>query len=100
MAHPTKWFIEERVRALATMYLTRRKDLRLNFEEGDGGLDLVVEILRPEKSGRRMFGVELRGHAARIDRTGEQDAPGDHPRSGEIPRTPVSGLFSLFHDGR
>jgi len=58
-------FIDERVRALATMYLTRRKDLSLNFDEKEGGIDLLVDILpatgHDEEAGRRMFGVELKG---------------------------------------
>jgi hypothetical protein len=66
-------FIDERVRALATMYLTRRKDLSLNFDEKvkDAGIDLLVDVL-PAKAnghgdGRRMFGVQLKGANSSID---------------------------------
>ena len=57
-------FIDQRVRALAIMYLTRRKDLALNFDEKLGGIDLLVDILpakdHDEGAGRRMFGVDLK----------------------------------------
>lgn len=61
MSKQKQWFVAERVRALATMYLTRRRDLTLKFEDKDGGLDILVEIVQDERAGRRMFGVELRG---------------------------------------
>ena len=56
-----KWFIDERTRALATMYLTRRRDLILKYEGEDAGIDILVEIDERMKTGRRMFGVELKG---------------------------------------
>ena len=53
--------IGERVRALATMYLTRRSDLHVREVGEDLGYDLIVQIVRGNKSGLRQFGVELRG---------------------------------------
>jgi hypothetical protein len=57
-----------RTRALATMYLTRRDDLSLRFDENGSGLDLVVDIIAAkahgDHRGRRMFGVQLNGARA------------------------------------
>ncbi len=59
--------IGQRTLAMATMYLTRRKDLQLRYEVkvGQGKwvrtLDIVADILDPEKPGERKFGVELEG---------------------------------------
>jgi Domain of unknown function (DUF4365) len=56
-------YIEPRTRALATMYLTRRPDLILHYEDsaGDIRIDILVDIVNEKRTGRRMFGVELRG---------------------------------------
>ena len=43
------------------MYLTRRRDLILKYEGEDAGIDILVEIAQRAKTGRRMFGVELKG---------------------------------------
>ena len=65
MAAQGESFIHERACALATMYLTRRKDLSLHFDEKEQGIDLVVDILpakaQDDRAGRRMFGVQLKG---------------------------------------
>lgn len=54
-----EWFIAERTRALAMVYLTRRDDLALAPAGRESGLDLVVS-LKGER-GPRPFGVMLRG---------------------------------------
>jgi hypothetical protein len=54
-------FVAERVRALAVVYLTRRKDLIVTEETDDVGVDLWVTLNLEEKVGHRKFGVELRG---------------------------------------
>jgi hypothetical protein len=59
-------YIEPRIRALATMYLTRRPDLALHFEDRDTGIDILVDIVNKNRAGRRMFGVELRGTNAPV----------------------------------
>jgi hypothetical protein len=51
----------ERVRALATIVLTRRGDLSVVETKKDTGLDFHVYIDREEKPMRLMFGVLLRG---------------------------------------
>jgi len=54
-------FLGERVRALATIVLTRRGDLAIVETKKDAGLDFHVYIDREDKSMRLMFGVLLRG---------------------------------------
>jgi hypothetical protein len=57
-----KWFVGERTRALATVYLTRRDDLMVTKAGPGVGLEFLVFIT---KQGRepsvRQFGVFLRG---------------------------------------
>jgi hypothetical protein len=53
--------LAERVRALATVILTRRGDLTIVDTKRDTGLDLHVSIDREDKSMRLTFGVLLRG---------------------------------------
>ena len=55
-------FIGERVKDLAVMYLTRRTDLELKWQDSrDEWLDCIVEIKGKERPARRLFGVELSG---------------------------------------
>ena len=54
-------FLGERVRALATIVLTRRGDLSVVETKKDTGLDFHVYIDREDKPMRLMFGVLLRG---------------------------------------
>lgn len=56
-----KLLIAKRVRALAVMYLTRRRDLTVEEVREEIGLDLTVRFLPQDKEGIRQFGVELRG---------------------------------------
>jgi len=56
-------FIRERVRALATVVLTRRGDLTIKETKQETGLDLHVYIDREDKPMRLVFGVLLRGVA-------------------------------------
>ena len=53
-------FFAERVRALATVVLTRRGDLTLVETKKDTGLDFHVQIEREDKAMRLIFGVLLR----------------------------------------
>lgn len=60
-------FIAERVKDLAVMYLTRRKDLVVRWEENSPEwIDCVVEIKGKDAPSRRLFGVELRGTMAPV----------------------------------
>ena len=54
-------FLAERVRALATIILTRRGDLAIAETKRDTGLDFHVSIDREDKAMRLTFGVLLRG---------------------------------------
>lgn len=54
-------FLGERLRALATIVLTRRDDLAVVETKKATDLELHVYIDREEKSMRLMFGVVLRG---------------------------------------
>ena len=59
-------FLGERVRALATIVLTRRGDLSVVETKKDTGLDFHVYIEREDKPMRLMFGVLLRGVASPV----------------------------------
>jgi hypothetical protein len=54
-------FVLERARALAVVYLTRRKDLIVTEETLDVGVDLWVALTLDDKAGHRRFGVKLTG---------------------------------------
>ena len=54
-------FLADRVRALATVILTRRDDLTIAETKQSTGLDLHVYIDREDKPMRLAFGVLLRG---------------------------------------
>jgi hypothetical protein len=54
-------FLAERVRALATVILTRRDDLTIAATKEGTGLDFHVSIEREDKPMRLTFGVLLRG---------------------------------------
>ncbi len=54
-------FLAERVRALATVILTRRDDLTVADTKQGTGLDLHVSVEREDKPMRLTFGVLLRG---------------------------------------
>jgi hypothetical protein len=57
-------FLAERVRALATVVLTRRGDLTIVETQQDTGLDFHVSIDREDKPMRLTFGILLRGLSA------------------------------------
>jgi hypothetical protein len=59
-------FITERARALALVYLTRRKDLIVTEETADVGVDLWVTLNPGDKEGHRKFGVQLKGAWAAV----------------------------------
>ncbi len=60
-------FIAERVRDLAVMYLTRRNDLEVKWQDNsEEWIDCIVGIKGKEKPSQRVFGVELRGTMSHV----------------------------------
>ncbi len=55
------YFIEKRVRALATIYLARRANLEIIELKQDQSIDLMIDIHGEDRTGFRLFGVELKG---------------------------------------
>lgn len=56
-----KWFITERARALAVMYLTERDDLLITPAGKDVGLEYLVSLTKKDhRPSLRQFGVVLR----------------------------------------
>ena len=66
MPDDNKWFITERVRALAIVLLTRRADLAVTEAKQEYDLDLLVEI-KNRRSAVRRFGVLLHGTLSPVD---------------------------------
>jgi len=69
-------FIEKRTKALATVALTRRRDLELIWlNEDEAGLDLLVKVARDDVPGQhhfiKSFGVILKGTANSPTRAAE-----------------------------
>src|SRR4051794_7187825 len=64
------WYIQQRVRSLATIVLTRREDLTITEAEAaqDDGIDLIVSIRARKEAAQRKFGVILRGVADDLTR--------------------------------
>src|SRR5947207_1738097 len=64
MSKSLEAFVEQRVRALATVFLTRRRDLRLSWFQ-DSDLDCLATIVSDDRDERRAFvkgfGVILEG---------------------------------------
>src|SRR5262245_27784489 len=101
MAKYGDWVIDERLPALATMYLTRRDDLALRREDRVEGIDLVVDILDRagdgRRPGRRMFGVELRGARAPVTIARANKILGAVlRRRAEIPKVPYPVCILFF----
>jgi hypothetical protein len=71
MGKTQELFLADRVRALATVVLTRRGDLEVRETKKDTGLDLHVSIAREDKAMRLVFGVMLRGAVAPTTAHGE-----------------------------
>jgi hypothetical protein len=65
MATDSEWFVTERVTALATVLLTRRKDIAVHQMNRDSGYDLLVEL--KDQPWERRFAVVLRGAKAAVD---------------------------------
>jgi hypothetical protein len=64
------WFIEQRTRSLATVYLTRRDDLDVTEAAEADGVDLTVTIKARKEAANRRFGLVLQG--ARPEMTVEE----------------------------
>jgi hypothetical protein len=62
-----EFFLAERGRALAIVYLTRREDLRIEAAKEELGLDFLVYIVKEEEPSQRPFGVLLRAEMAPVD---------------------------------
>lgn len=58
--------IGERVKALATILLTRREDVSIQEVPGEYGLDVIVTIIHEDKPGLRQFGVKRGGVWTRV----------------------------------
>jgi len=54
-------FIQDRIRALATVILTRRPDVNIVETKESTGLDFHIYVERDDRSMRQAFGVLLRG---------------------------------------
>jgi hypothetical protein len=65
-----KQFLADRVRALATVILTRRGDLTIFDTKKDTGLDFHIGIEREDKPMRLTFGVLLRGVSSPVTAEG------------------------------
>jgi hypothetical protein len=56
-----EWFVADRARALATVYLTRRDDLAITDTKEQTGVEFLVSIRQNGKPSGRAFGVYLKG---------------------------------------
>jgi hypothetical protein len=61
-----EYFVAERARITALVYLTRREDLIVTEETADRAVDLWVTLNTEGKEGHRKFGVELKGAWAAV----------------------------------
>jgi hypothetical protein len=99
-----EWFVVERARALAWMYLTERDDLVITKVANDVGLDYQVSLREKDgKSSLRQLGIVLR--AARKPTTVEEldktlrPAMKSLQRIGDFPY-PVSLFYFTMEDNR
>jgi hypothetical protein len=56
-----EWFVAERARSLAAVFLTRRRELDLEDSKEETGLDFHVRIVHDHRPTGKSFGVLLRG---------------------------------------
>jgi hypothetical protein len=56
-----EWFIADRARNLAVVFLTRRADLDVQDIKEDTGLDYLVQIVPDHRPTGKTFGILLRG---------------------------------------
>lgn len=63
-----QYYMTERARALALIYLTRRTDLKIVERQNGAGLDFTIYIQGDRPAGLRLFGVELRAAWSPITR--------------------------------
>jgi hypothetical protein len=56
-----EWFVAERARSLAAVFLTRRDDLDLEDSKEQTGLDYLVHIVHDHRPTGKSFGILLRG---------------------------------------
>jgi hypothetical protein len=97
-----EWFVADRARALATVYLTRRDDLAITDTKEQTGIDFLVSLRRNGKPSGRAFGVYLRGamspvsvdHANRVLKP-SVDA---FQRLGEFPYPVCLFFFTMVND--
>jgi hypothetical protein len=94
--------VGQRAEALALVYLTRRDDLVISTPPLDVGVDLWVDLKGKESSGRRAFGVIVKGTIDRV--TTEEQATkvlnslDNRPATGEIGMPICTFLFSAQND--
>ncbi|MEW6127397.1 MAG: DUF4365 domain-containing protein [Acidobacteriota bacterium] len=60
MEKSNSFLLAKRAEALATVYLTRRDDLKIHEQSNNYGFDLLVEIKNGQVATGRFFGVEVK----------------------------------------
>lgn len=58
------WILAERAVQLAIVHLTRRDDLIVTPATADDGIDLLITITQRSVRTGRIFGIQVKGHAA------------------------------------
>lgn len=98
------WYLEERAESLALMYLTRRKDLIVQRQETDYGLDFLITIGKGQAPTGRIFGLEVKAALSLGEvKKDEPEIPNrftKHERSlyGELPFPVCLFFFTMEND--
>ncbi len=97
-----EFFMAERARALAVVYLTRRDDLVIRDAQNESGLDFLVDIVRRDDPLTRSFGILLRAEMAPVTLPHANELLGPSVqrfhRNGHFPYPVCLFLFTMRED--
>lgn len=90
------WYLEQRTKNLAIMYLTRRQDLTVTYQDSKHGLDLIVAIGQNGDYTGRIFGVKLQAASTSNEATRGVSKTWWHKAQALFEDTPFPIIVTIF----
>lgn len=96
------WFVAERAKALAGMWLTRRDDLEVRATKAEAGLEYVVRIKSDDHEEHRQFGIVIKAtmSVVSIDQANAQLRPTIGQFTSANSSFPVCVFFLMVKDDK